>query len=127
MGQPAIGQYFGTGGCGPSVGVLIYAKQQGWIAVFHFNTIDSPGATIGQYDWKARSTPLEAVICGGDEEPESIALLNNTREALAGEGIKIVGYNNSANVYIGRLPGDPNPQYYCDVAEDLRVPKPPLK
>jgi hypothetical protein len=91
-------QFVGTGGCGPSVGLLISSPGCG-AAVFHFGTFNSSVApTINQYTWPPGS---HAMICGGNSDRPSNVLMYNIIGTLSQNGITLDGILNAANGYLG--------------------------
>ncbi len=92
------GQFVGTGGCGPSVGVIIQCPGRGAV-VFHFGTLNSAVApTINRYDWPSG---CRAIICGGSSAAGSNVVMYWVISVLRGNGITLDGILPSANCFLG--------------------------
>jgi RHS repeat-associated protein len=62
-------QFFGTGGCGPCVGLIIVSNDGGG-AIFHFASgVDYVYKTVNQYDWYSeKGRTCKAYVFGGEKD-----------------------------------------------------------
>jgi hypothetical protein len=67
-------------------------KGGGSVSVFHFSLgapPDSPNATLSWFPWQQKG--CSAIICGGDDSPDSNCLADDVIAAAKQFGITVVG------------------------------------
>ena len=75
----------GAGGCGPCVAIVI--KCPGGIAVYHFTGGDDAYNELRNQDWSG----CDAIVCGGNDSPESNCLADEVLRGASHGGINVVG------------------------------------
>jgi hypothetical protein len=81
----------GTGGCEACIALIV--KCPSFVAVYHFTPGDAPLGTLGQYSWPSG---CEAIICGGNSDPQSNCLGDDVMGAAKNKGLRVVGVSGNS-------------------------------
>jgi hypothetical protein len=65
----------------------------GTVSVFHFTNGDNPGASLSKYSWPAG---CDAIMCGGNDEPQSNCLADDVLASAKRKGINVVGVSGNS-------------------------------
>lgn len=82
-----------VGGSGAATCHVLVVKCQGSVSVFHFSVGDDPDATLEQFNWPS---DCEAIMCGGNDEPQSNCLGDDVVDAAEHHGLTLVGVSGNS-------------------------------
>ena len=84
----------GGGGADPCNILVVKCQDSGFVAVFHFDPIDSPSRTLRMFSWPSGCS---AIICGGkDSIPASNCLGDAVKSAANAAGLNVVGVSGNS-------------------------------
>jgi hypothetical protein len=90
-----LGDLVGGGGALTCSVLVVKGIANGtpFVAVFHFTAGDSPGPTLQKFKWPKG---CNAIMCGGNETPQSNCLADDVLAAAKSAGIDVVGVSENS-------------------------------
>ena len=86
----------GTGGCETCIALVIKCKDG--VAVYHFTAGDDPIGSLGAGFWGISKSwaGCEAIVCGGNNDQESLCLAKDVLSGAGIAGINVVGVSGAS-------------------------------